>query len=126
MSVHVGGETRINLIQNVPTIVERPHLANRLVAYSRHDTAYVIEHNIDGSTFFLPIFLRIRKLQPDRVAIARLFVNITHSILGSFFMGKIVDSGTNVNRRLQHGMERHILYFLAINPDLAAVADRIS
>ena len=73
-------EARVDLVQHVLAVVQRPHLADRLVADAGDDAADVVHHGVVGAALVVPVLLRVRQLQPDRAALADLVVDVRHHV----------------------------------------------
>ena len=57
----VLGELRVDLVEDVLAVVERPHLADRLVADPDDDAAQVVHHGVDGAALVVPVLARVRQ-----------------------------------------------------------------
>ena len=121
MALDILGEAGIDLAQHVLPVIERPHLADGLVADAHHHAADVLHHQIDGPALGLPILLGLRQLIADAVGLARRLVDIGHGRRRRLFMGEVVDPGADVDDGLEGRMGGDILDALAVHPDLAAV-----
>ena len=121
MALDILGEARIDLAQHVLPVIERPHLADGLVADAHHHAADVLHHQIDGPALGLPILLGLRQLVADAVGLARRLVDIGHGRRRGLLMGDVVDAGADVDDGLEGRMGGDVLDPLAVHPDLAAV-----
>ena len=70
----VLAEARVDLVQDVLAVVERPHLADGLVAHARHDAADLVHDGVDRRPLVPPVGLRARQLQADGKRLAVLLV----------------------------------------------------
>ena len=122
----VLGEARVDLVQHVLAVVQRPHLADGLVAHARHDPADVVEHRVDRAALAVPVLLRQRELRADRAALARLLVDVRHRLARRLLVREVVDARAHVDDRLERGMGRDVVDPLAVDPDLPPVADRLA
>ena len=66
----VLGEVRIDLVEHVLAVEERPHLADRLVADARDHAADVVKHRVGGAALVLPVLLGVGQLEADGVVLA--------------------------------------------------------
>ena len=64
------GETRIDLVQDVLAVPQRPHLADRLVADARDDAADLGRDGVDGPALVVPVLLLEGQPQADGEALA--------------------------------------------------------
>ena len=122
----VCGEARVDLVQDVLAVVERPHLPNRLVADPRHNATDVIEHRVDSPALGKPVFLRGWKLWPDRAAFPGIRVDERHDVARLVLVRHVVDARPDVHDRLERRMGGHVLDALSVDPDLSSVADRFA
>ena len=118
--LNVGRECRIDLVQYILAIEQRPHLADGFIPHPRHDAADVIEHGVGGTALVPPVRLRARQLVGDRMALAAILV-------GQYFacrllMLHVIDVRADFDQRLEGRMSRHVLDAFTINIDLASVA----
>jgi hypothetical protein len=72
VAAEVFRKDRIDLVQNVLPVAQRPHLANGLVADPRHDTTDIVKHRLDRGAFGTPVGARAWQLEDDRTNLARL------------------------------------------------------
>ena len=119
-------ELRIDLVQHVLTVEERPHLADRLVADAGHDAADVVEHRVDRASLGVPVGLRQRQLRADRAALARPLVDVRHDVARRRLVRHVVDARPGVDDRPEGRVRRDVRDALAVDPDLAPVADRLA
>jgi hypothetical protein len=115
---------RIDLIQNVLPVEQRPHLADGLVADPRYDTADVVKHRLDRGAFGVPVGVCARQLEGDRADLAR-FAAVAQRVCKSGVVLHVVDARPDIDEGPEHRMRAYVFDALAIDPDLAAVADRI-
>ncbi len=59
---NVLGELRIDLVEHVLPVEERPHFADRLVADARDDAADIFEDRVGRAALVPPILLTERQL----------------------------------------------------------------
>src|SRR4029077_2815774 len=122
VALDIIAKPRVDLVQYVAAVLERPHLADRLVADAGQDSADVIEISIDSAPFFVPMRLFGRRPQQDREAFAAL--GVAHGAGPSRLVGHVIHAGLMVNDRPEDGVDRDVLHALAVDPDFAAVAQR--
>ena len=67
-----------------------------------------------------------RQLRVDGVDVAALRVGPSHHVAGSGIVLHVVDSRTDIDQRLEHRMRGHILDALAVDVDLASVANAVA
>ncbi len=123
MVADMGGKARIDFIEQILAVVKRPHLAYGLVAHPGDDAADPVQHRVGGAPLVPPVILSQGKLVADRMALA--IFAIAHHFPRRCIMLHVVDLGADIDQRLEAGMDRHILDALAIDMDLAAVAQRV-
>ena len=116
----VLGKARVDLVEDVLAIPERPHLTDSLIADAGDDAADLPHDRINRHALCLPITLSERQLVADGKTLASFLIG--HHPLGGWLMRHVVNSGANVDRWLQHRMLGDILHALAVDIDLAAVA----
>jgi hypothetical protein len=119
----VGAEARIDLVEHVAAVIERPHLAHRLVADAGDDAADVVEDGVDRPPLGVPVALRLRQLVADAVALAPGLIG--HHVLQPLLVREVVDPGPHVDDRAEGGMAGDVGDALAVHPDLAAVTQRL-
>ena len=119
----VLGEARIDFVEHVLPVEQRPHLPDGLVADAGDDTADVLQHAVGGAALVPPVLLGDGQLVADAVDLAVLGEG--HHVAGLGVPLHVVDARADVDERLEHGMGRDVLHPLAVDVDLAAVADRL-
>ncbi len=124
MGPDVDGEARIDLVEQILPVIERPHLADRLVADAGDDAADLVEHGIGGAALGVPILRRVGQLEADGEILAARTVG--HRVAMADLVLHVVDAGADVDQRLEHRMGRHVGDAFAVDIDLAAVAERIA
>ena len=124
MPFDVLGEARIDLVQDILAIPKRPHFANGLVANPCDDAADVVHHGVDRLALVSPVLLLEGQAVADGKALAIDLVG--HHIAGQGLMLHVVDAGPNIDQRLEHRVAGDVLHPLAVDPDLAAVTDRVA
>ena len=65
-----SAEPRVDLVEHVLAVEERPHLADGLVADAGDDAADVVQHGVDARALGVPVVPRARQLAADGVALA--------------------------------------------------------
>ena len=115
---------RIDLVEHILTVIERPHFADGFVANTRHDAADVLEHRIGRCPLVPPVLLRVRQFEANREAFAGFFVG--HDIRRRRLVLHVVDAGADIDQRLDHRMGRHILDLFAVDINVAAVAQGLA
>ena len=124
MALDVGGETGIDLVQDILAIPERPHFAHGFIAHAGDDAADFKHHRINGAALVGPILLFARQAVADGEALALLLIG--HDIAVGRLMLHVIDAGADIDHGLEHGMARHILDALAIDPHFASVTERLA
>ena len=104
--VDVLGEARIDLVQDVLAVRQRPHLADGLISDAGNDAANVPHDRIDRLALGVPIGLGIRELEADGEALALLL--IAHDVARRGIVRHVVDSGANVDDRLERDASLHL------------------
>jgi len=120
MTVDIVAETWIDLVEHVPAVEERPHLADRLVADARKDATDVVEIMVDRPPFLVPVRFLGWRSEQGRVALARL--SEAHDLGGPRLVRHVVHAGLEIHDRLESGMRRNMRYALAVDPDLPSIA----
>ena len=64
VALDILAEPRIDLVQHRLAVLQRPQLADRLVADADDDAADFVELRIDIGALVVPVLLRLRQLQP--------------------------------------------------------------
>ncbi len=126
MVPYVFREARIDFVEHILPVEQRPHLANGLVTDPGHDAVNIVQHGIDRQPLGSPIVTSPRKFGTDRVALTGARIDIGHDILRGCFVRQVVDAGANVDDRLERGMRGHIGDPLAAHVDLAAIPQRLA
>ena len=85
----------------------------------------LVELRIDVGTLVVPVLLCPRQLQRKVAALAACLVQVGHGRTVLRLVGYVIKSRPQRHDRLERGMRRHVGNALAIDPDLAAVAQRI-
>jgi hypothetical protein len=122
--VDIGGKARVDLGEDVASVLQRPHLADRLVAEAGGDAADILHQQVDAGPFAVPVLLRGGWLLEDGVALATL--HIGEGVLVGRLVGEVVHAGLHVHDGLEGGVGGDVLHALALDPDLAAVADALA
>ena len=118
-------ESGIDLVQNVLAVVQRPHLADGLVADPGYDAADLVQHRFNRRTFGVPIGLRARQLEGEGADLASTAL-VAQRVGKSWIMLHVIDAGSHIDQRPEHRMRGYVFDALAVDPDLAAIADRIA
>ena len=124
MVTDIGRELRVDLVQHVLAVEQRPHLADRLVADPGHDAADVLHDGIGGAPLVPPVLLHFRQLVADGIDLAVLHAR--HDVAGRSLVLHVVDAGPNVDDGLEHRMGSDVGDALALDEDGAAVAERFA
>jgi hypothetical protein len=109
--------------QHVLPVIERPHLAHRLVAHPGDDTADRFQHRVSGAPFGPPVILGVGQGISDGIDLA--ILHHGHHIARGSIVLHVVNPGADVDQRLELRMRGDILDLLAIDMDIASVADRV-
>jgi hypothetical protein len=118
-------ERRVDLVEDVLPVEQRPHLADRLVADAGDDPVQIVEDGLDGGPLRIPVLLRQRELRPDRAALPALGVDVGHDLARRLLVCEVIDPSPSVDDRLERRMRGDIADLLAVDPHLAPVADRL-
>ena len=124
MARDVGGELRVDLVQHVAAVVERPHLAHGLVADTGDDALDVVQHRVDGFPLVVPVALLLRQAVEDRMLAVVLPIRQRRRMRRLVL--HVVHARADVDDRLERGMGGDVLDPLAVDPHLAAVADALA
>ncbi len=108
MAADVFGETRVDIVEQILPIEERPHFPHGLIADAGDDPADIVELGIDRQSFGAPIVAGARELGTDGVAFSGARVGIAHDVGGSWIVRHIVDTGTHIDDRRKGRVRRHI------------------
>ena len=122
----VLGERGIDVVQDVLPVIQRPHLADRLVTHAGDDAAEIVEHAVDRGSLVAPILLGQGSLGPYRAAFSAVLVDVGHHFARGLLVRQVVDAGAGVDDRLEGGMRRHVLHPLAVDPNCTSVAERLA
>ena len=122
----VLGEGGIDVVQDVLPVVERPHLADRLVTHAGDDAAEIVEHAVDRRPLVAPVLLGQGPLGADRAALSGLIIDVRHHGARGLLVRQVVDAGASVDDWLEGGMRRHVLHLLAVDPNCTSVAERLA
>ena len=117
----VVGKARVDFVQHVLAVVERPELAHRLVADPDDHAAQIIEGRLDGGALGLPVFPGSRQPVRDQAALAIVVGNVGREIIECRLMRQIVNPGARVDDRLERRVGRNIGDPLALDPDRATI-----
>ncbi len=119
MIADVLRELRVDLVEHILPVEQRPHLADRLVADACHHAADVFEHRVGGPALVPPILLAQGKLVVDRMNLAVFLIG--HQVARGRFMLQVVDAGPDIDQRLERRVHGDVLYPLAIDVNGATV-----
>ena len=86
----------------------------------------VVHHGVDRPALVVPVLARVRQAQADGVALAGVRVDVRHDVARRVVVRHVVDAGAGVDQRLEHRVLGDVLDPLAVDPDVAAVADRVA
>ena len=121
----VGAELRIDLVEHVAPVIERPHLANRLVADTDDDPTDFAQHGIDPGTLVMPVLLAAWRFGGARELLA-LLAPIVHHVAEFLLMRHVVHARPHIDDWLECGMCRDIAHPHSVDPDRASVAERVA
>jgi len=124
VAADVLGEARIDLVQHVLPVEERPHLAHGLVADPGDDAADLVHDRIDGGPLVPPVGLGARQLQPDRERLPAVLVRERLAVL--VLVGHVVDARADADDRPERRVRRHVVDALPVHPHLSPVAERLA
>ena len=124
VGLDIAGELRIDFVQYVGAIIQRPHLPHGFVADTGDDAADVVHHRVGGAALVVPVLLGAGQLVADGVALTIRFVG--HDVARRRLVRHIVDTGANIDEWFEHRMARHVFDALAINVDLPSIADGVT
>ena len=94
----VLAERGVDLVEHVLAVVQRPHLAHRLVTDAGDDAACGVEDRVDTSPLGVPVLLRQRRLRPDRARLAGLLVDVSHRVRGGLVVPEVIDASPGCRR----------------------------
>ena len=117
-------ELRIDFVENVLPVEQRPHLADCLVADAGDDAANFLQHRVGGAALVPPVLLRIGQLVADGVDLAALLASQNRA--RRRLMLHVVDARPDIDERLEHRMNRDVVDALAGDVNFASVADGIA
>ena len=120
VAVDVLGEARVDLGQDVAAVVQRPHLADGLVAHAGDHAADVLHHGVHGGQLVVPVLLLARRTVQDGVRLAA--VPVGHAIGVGGIVGHVVHARPDVHDGLEGGVRGHVGDPLAVDPDFPPVA----
>jgi hypothetical protein len=106
-------------------IEQRPHLANGLIADPCHDATDLVQYRLDRLALGAPVGLRVRQLEGDRTDLVRLTA-VAQRVCKPWVVLHAVDARPHIDEGAEHHMHGRVFDALAIYPDLAVVADRVS
>ena len=98
----VVAKARIDLVQHVAAVIERPHLADGLVADAGHDALDVVHHRVAGGPLVVPVLLLARETIEDGMLLVVLDIGQGRRM--SVFMRHVVHAGADIDDRLEGGM----------------------
>jgi hypothetical protein len=106
-------------------IEQRPHLANGLIADPCHDATDLVQYRLDRLALGAPVGLRVRQLEGDRTDLVRLTA-VAQRVCKPWVVLHVVDARPHIDEGAEHHMHGRVFDAVAIYPDLAVVADRVS
>ena len=115
-------EAGVDLRQHVPAVMERPHLADGLVAHPGDDPADLFENRVDGPALCPPVVLGQGQGVADGVPLAVPLDR--HHVPRRRIVLHVVDSRADVHERLEHRVGSDVLDPDTVHVDLAAVPQR--
>ncbi len=124
MSADVFRKGGIGLVQNILPVEQRPHLADGLVADPSYDAADLVEDRLDRLAFGVPVGARARQLEGDRADLVGLAA-VAQPLRKLGVVLHVIDARPDIDEGPEHRMRGDVLDPLAIDPNLAAVADRV-
>ena len=80
VAADILGKRGIDLVEHVLPVVERPHLADRLVADAGDDSTDVVHDRVHSAALGLPVLAGPRQLQTDGEALAGDRVDRRHDV----------------------------------------------
>ena len=117
----ICGELRVDFVEHVLPIEQRPHFTHRFVAHAGDDAADGIQHRIGGAALGPPILLAARQFVGHRMPLAVLLKAQYRP--GRRRMLHVVDACANVDQRLEHGMKSQVCHAFAVDIHLARITD---
>ena len=125
VALDIRAELRVDLVQHRLAVPQRPQLADRLVAHAHHDAADLVELRIDIGALVVPVLLRLRQLQREVAALAAGVIDVGHRRAVLCLVCHVVEARPQRHDRPERGMRCHVGNTLAVDPDLAAIAQGI-
>jgi hypothetical protein len=96
-----------------------------LIAHPHHHAADFVELCIDIGALFVPVLLGLRQLQRQVAALVARLVDIGHRRAVLRLVCHVVQPRAQQHDRLERGVLRYVGDALAVDPDLAAIAQGI-
>ena len=121
VAVDVLCEARVDLVQDLTPVVQRPHLADRLIAHAGYHALDVLEEHVKRIPLVPPVLLGMGQLEQQRIAILALAV--TEYILVGGLVLDVIHARLDVHDRLERRVFGDVLDALSVDPDFAAVTD---
>ena len=121
----VRGERRVDLVQHVLPVEQRPHLADRLVAHPGDHAAGVVEDGVDRLPFGPPVVAGARRARGGGAALGGLVVGVGQQVRGAGLVAEIVDPRADAHHRRERRVRGDVRDLLAVDPHLPAVAERL-
>ena len=112
-------------MSTILAVVQRPHLAHRLIADARDDAADVVQHRVGRAALVPPILLGVRQLVADGVRLA-FGVRVAHHRTSGRLVRHIVDAGADIDQWLEHGMRDNVVHSFAIQINFAAISNGLA
>ena len=98
----VVAEARIDLVQDVAAVIERPHLADGLVADAGHDALDVVHHGVAGGPFVVPVLLLARQPVEDGMTLVVFDIGQRRGVF--VLVLHVVHAGADIDDRLGGGV----------------------
>jgi hypothetical protein len=121
----VRGELRVDLVQHILAVIQRPHLTDGLIPDPGDDPGEVVEHGVHREAFGVPVLAAAGELGAGGAALARLGIDVGHALLRARIVGHVVDARPRVDDGAEGGVGGHVGDLLAVDPHRAPVANRI-
>ena len=119
MIADVLRELRVDFVQHVLPVEQRPHLADGFVADARDHATDVFEHRVRRPALVPPVLLAQGELVVDRMNLGVFLIG--HQVAGGRFMLQVVDAGTDIDQRLERRVRGDVFDPFTVDVDGAAV-----
>jgi hypothetical protein len=124
MAGDVLGELRVDLVEDIASVIQRPHLAHGLIAHARDDAANILHDRVDGLPFVMPVLLHFGQAVEDGMAVAVLLIGERRGML--IVMLHVIHACPYVDDRLHRRMGCDVLHPLAVDPHFPPVAQALT